>query len=94
MEIKILKNEEGYLKMNIRDVDPHTMFNLLREELIKDTKVDFAGYWRNESFYESLIFQVKMKNKSDDPVQAINSALERIGTFTQEFIDLCKAKIE
>ena len=94
MQIKILKKEEGYLKMNIKDADPHTLFNLLREELIKDDKVDFAGYWRNESFYESLVFQVKMKEKSSDPIQAINSALERIGVFTQEFIDLCKAKIE
>ena len=52
MYINILKNEDGYLKLNIKGTDPHTLFNLLRDELIKDDKVDFAGYWRDESFYE------------------------------------------
>ncbi|MCK4895263.1 MAG: hypothetical protein KAS47_00530 [Candidatus Heimdallarchaeota archaeon] len=94
MRIKILKNEEGYLKLSIKDTDPHTLFNLLREELLNDKKVDFAGYWRDESFYESLLFQLRMKAKTSDPVQAINDALERIGVYTKEFIDLCKAKIE
>jgi len=94
LQIKILKNEEGYLKLSIKDTDPHTLFNLLREELLHDSKVDFAGYWRDESFYESLVFQLRMKAKNSDPVQAINDALERIGVYTKEFIDLCKAKIE
>ncbi len=94
MQIKILKNEDGYLKLNIKGTDPHTLFNLLREELLNDKKVDFAGYWRDESFYESLVFQLRMKAKTSDPVQAINDALERIGVYTKEFIDLCKAKIE
>ena len=94
MQIKIIRNEDGYLKLNIKDTDPHTLFNLLREELLNDDKVDFAGYWRDESFYESLIFQLRMKSKTSDPVQAISRALERIGVYTKEFIDLCKAKIE
>ncbi|MHA1200984.1 MAG: RpoL/Rpb11 RNA polymerase subunit family protein [Candidatus Heimdallarchaeaceae archaeon] len=94
MQIKILKNEDGYLKLNITDTDPHTLFNLLRDELLNDDKVDFAGYWRNESFYESLIFQLRMNKKTSDPIQAINEALERIGVYTKKFIDLCKAKIE
>jgi len=94
LQIKILKNEDGYLKLNITDTDPHTLFNLLRDELLNDDKVDFAGYWRNESFYESLIFQLRMNKKTSDPIQAINEALERIGVYTKKFIDLCKAKIE
>ena len=94
MQIKVIKNEEGYLKLNVKDTDPHTLFNLLREELLNDNKVDFAGYWRDESFYESLIFQLRMKSKTADPIQAINAALERIGVHTKEFIDLCKAKLE
>ncbi len=94
MQIKIIKNEEGYLKFSIKNTDPHTLFNLLREELLKDTEVDFAGYWRDESFYESLLFQLRMKKKTSDPAQAINEALKRIGVYTKEFIDLCKAKIE
>ena len=94
MQIKIIKNEEGYLKISVKDTDAHTLFNLLREELLNDNKVDFAGYWRDESFYESLVFQLRMKAKTADPVQAIYAALERIGVYTKEFIDLCKAKIE
>ena len=94
MQIIILKKEEGYLKLNIKGTDPHTLFNLLREELLNDKKVDFAGYWRDESFYESLVFQLRMKVKTSDPIQAINDALERIGVYTKEFIELCKAKIE
>ncbi|OLS33216.1 MAG: DNA-directed RNA polymerase subunit L [Candidatus Heimdallarchaeota archaeon AB_125] len=94
MQINILKQEKGYIKFNIRATDPHTLFNLLREELLKDTEVDFAGYWRDESFYESVVFQVKMKKKTGDPVVSINSALERLEQQSKEFVDLCKAKIE
>lgn len=94
MQINILKKEQGYIKFNIRATDPHTLFNLLREELLKDTEVDFAGYWRDESFYESVVFQVKMKKKTGDPVVSINSALERLKQQSKEFVDLCKAKIE
>jgi len=94
LQIKIIKKEEGYLKLNIKDTDPHTLFNLLREELLNDTEVDFAGYWRDESFYESLVFQLRMKKKTSDPAQAINDALKSIGFYTNEFMDLCKAKIE
>jgi DNA-directed RNA polymerase subunit L len=94
MQINILKQEPGYLKFNAKQTDPHTLFNLLREELLQDEEVDFSGYWRDESFYESVVFQVKMKKKTSDPVVAINKALERLGKQSQEFIDLCKAKIE
>ena len=94
MRINILKQEKGYIKFNIKATDPHTLFNLLREEMLKDTEVDFAGYWRDESFYESVIFQVKMKKNTGDPVAAINSALERLEQQSKEFVDLCKAKIE
>ena len=94
MQINVLKQEAGYIKFNVKQTDPHTLFNLLREELLKDTDVDFSGYWRDESFYESVVFQVKMKKKTSDPIVAINSALERLGEQAQEFVDLCKAKIE
>jgi len=94
MQINVLKKEKGYIKFNVKKTDPHTLFNLLREELLRDETVDFAGYWRDESFYESMIFQVKMKKKTSDPVQAINGALERLEKQTNEFVDECKAKIE
>ena len=92
MEIKVLKKEPGYIKLNIRDTDPHTLFNLLREELLKDSTVDFAGYWRNESFYESIVFQVRMKKKTDDPMTAINNALDGLQTQTNDFITVAKTK--
>ncbi|MHA1212504.1 MAG: RpoL/Rpb11 RNA polymerase subunit family protein [Candidatus Heimdallarchaeota archaeon] len=94
MQINILKQEAGYLKFNVKQTDPHTLFNLLRDELLQDGEVDFSGYWRDESFYESLVFQVKMKKKTSDPVVAINRALGNLSEKTQEFVDLCKAKIE
>jgi len=94
MYINILKQEQGYLKFNIKATDPHTLYNLLREELLQDTEVDFAGYWRDESFYESVVFQVKMKKKTGDPLVSINSALNNLEQQSKEFVDLCKAKIE
>ncbi|MFW9852344.1 MAG: RpoL/Rpb11 RNA polymerase subunit family protein [Candidatus Thorarchaeota archaeon] len=94
MDIKILKKDPGYIKLSIKKTDPHTLFNLLREELLKDQNVDFAGYWRDESFYESVVFQVKMKKKTADPVDAINDALGRLEVEVKDFIELCKAKIE
>ncbi len=94
MLINILKKEQGYIKFSIKATDPHTLFNLLREELLKDAEVDFAGYWRDESFYESVVFQVKMNKKTADPIVSINSALSRLEKQSKEFVDLCKAKIE
>ena len=94
MEIKVLKKDKGYIKLNVKQTDPHTLFNLLREELLKDDTVDFAGYWRDESFYESVVFQVKMKKKTTDPIPAIRSALDRLQKQTNDFIKSCKAKIE
>ncbi len=94
MEIKVLKKDKGYVKLNIKQTDPHTLFNLLREELLKDDTVDFAGYWRDESFYESVVFQVKMKKKTTDPIPAIQSALDRLQNQTDDFIKSCKEKIE
>ena len=94
MQIKILKKDKGYVKLNIKQTDPHTLFNLLREELLKDDAVDFAGYWRDESFYESVVFQVKMKKKTADPIPAIHSALDRLKKETDDFIKACKDKIE
>ena len=94
MQVNILKQEAGYIKFNVKETDPHTLFNLLREELLQDDEVDFSGYWRDESFYESLVFQVKMKKKTSNPIEAVNRALERLEKQAQEFIDLCKVKIE
>ncbi|MHA1302280.1 MAG: RpoL/Rpb11 RNA polymerase subunit family protein [Candidatus Heimdallarchaeaceae archaeon] len=93
MDIKILKKESGYIKFNIRGTDPHTLFNLLRVELLKDPDVDFAGYWRNESFYESITFQVRLKDESKDPIEVINKALEGIREQTEEFIAVTKEKL-
>lgn len=93
MDIKILKKEKGFIKFTVKKTDPHTLFNVLREELLKDDQVDFAGYWRDESFYESVVFQLKMKKESSDPVQAIYDALARLESSTKEFISVCKAKI-
>lgn len=89
MNIKILKHEPGYVKLNIRGANPHTLFNLLREELQQDPEVDFAGYWRNESFYQSIIFQVRMKGEQD-PMEAVYSALDRIKEKAQDFIEACE----
>ena len=94
MQIKVLKKEKGYVKLNIKQTDPHTLFNLLREELLRDDAVDFAGYWRDESFYESIVFQVKMKKKTAATITAIHSALDRLKIQTNEFIKACKEKIE
>ncbi|MHA1222063.1 MAG: RpoL/Rpb11 RNA polymerase subunit family protein [Candidatus Heimdallarchaeaceae archaeon] len=93
MEIKILKEDEGYIKFTVKKTDPHTLFNVLREELLKNEKVDFAGYWRDESFYESVIFQIRMKEKTSDPIQAIYEALDKLKEQTNEFMDVCKLKI-
>ncbi len=93
MEIKILKQENGYIKLNIRNTDPHTLFNLLRVELLKDPDVDFAGYWRNESFYQGIIFQLRLKDENKDPIEVINNALEKIRKQAEEFVEISKAKL-
>ncbi len=93
MEIEIIKQEPGYIKFNGKFTDPHTLPNLVYSELLEDEDVDFAGYWRDKSFYESYIFQVRMKKEEMDPVDAINRALDRINEISETFIDVVKSKI-
>jgi len=90
MKIEVLKKEGGYIKLNIKGTDPHTLFNLLHEELLKDPEVSLAGYWKNESFYDSIILQVRMIDEKMDPMEAIYRALERIREKTTEFIEVAK----
>jgi len=90
MKIEVIKKEDGYIKLNIKETDPHTLFNLLHEELLNDPKVSLAGYWKNESFYDSIIFQVRMVDEKLDPLEAIYRALDRIKEKALEFIEAAK----
>ncbi len=60
MEIKILEKADNYLKLRIND-EPHTLYNLLKEEIIKNDEVLMCSYTRDQTFEETIVFQVELE---------------------------------
>ncbi len=83
MKINIQQQGDDYLRLQILD-DPHTLYNMLKEKCLERDDVLLCGYARDQTFENSLIFQIKTE-KGTNPVDVlIDSSRELIKT-TQEF---------
>ncbi len=83
MEIKLLEKKDDYLKLRIFD-EPHTLYNLLKEEVLKDDKVLMCGYTRDQTFEDTIIFQIKTR-EGENPVEIILDAARRLKEINEEF---------
>jgi DNA-directed RNA polymerase subunit L len=83
MEIKVQVIEKNYIRFQIRE-DPHTLFNLLRILTLEEDGVVLAGYARDRTFEDSLIFQIRTEGKTD-PKDALIKASRKLIENTQQF---------
>ncbi|MDH5403260.1 MAG: DNA-directed RNA polymerase subunit L [Candidatus Heimdallarchaeota archaeon] len=83
MNVKIQILEPDYLRMQIKE-DPHTIFNLLRVLALEEEGVKLAGYARDRTFEDSVMFQIRTDG-SVDPRDAIVNAARKAIELTEQF---------
>lgn len=83
MQINISVLEENYLRFQVKQ-DPHTLFNLLRILALEEEGVTLAGYARDRTFEDSLMFQIRTEGDVD-PREALIRAARRITEISQQF---------
>ena len=89
MKITIQTYEEDYMRMQIKE-DPHTLFNLLRTVALEEKGVILAGYARDRTFEESLMFQIRTDGSVDPKdvlIQAARKVVEMANQFKTAFED-------
>lgn len=83
MQITIQIYEEDYLRMQIKE-DPHTLFNLLRIVALEEKGVVLAGYARDRTFEESLMFQIRTDG-TVDPKDVLIAAAKKVAEQAIQF---------
>lgn len=83
MKIMIQSLEKNYLRMQIKD-DPHTLYNLLRIVTLEEEGVVLAGYARDRTFENSVMFQIRTEGDVD-PKDALISAARKVADMATQF---------
>lgn len=83
VKISIHSLEKNYLRMQIKD-DPHTIYNLLRILALEEEGVTLAGYARDRTFEDSLMFQIRTEGDID-PKDALIRATRKISEIAKQF---------
>ena len=89
MQIKVQAMEKNYIRFQVRE-DPHTMFNLLRILTLDEDGVVLAGYARDRTFEDSLIFQIRTEGEvkpQDVLIQAARKLIDNTQQFKKAFED-------
>jgi|TARA_Y100000034_G_C6893287_1_gene411373 DNA-directed RNA polymerase subunit L len=84
MEVKILEEEKGFIKIEIIGED-HTLANALRKELWNDSHVKVAGYNIDHPLVGNPVLIVETDGK-EDPKKALNSAVDRLKKKNSELL--------
>jgi len=85
MEIEILLDDKTELKFKIKG-ETHTIANMLKDELLMDSSVKFAGYNIEHPLKNEAIFDIKTNRKEAKKVlkEAIERLKKKIDTFEDE----------
>ena len=83
MQISIHSLEPNYIRFQVRD-DPHTLFNLMRMIALEEKGVVLAGYARDRTFEESVMFQIRTEGKVD-PREVLVKSARKISEMAQQF---------
>ncbi|MBW2988158.1 DNA-directed RNA polymerase subunit L [Candidatus Woesearchaeota archaeon] len=87
MELKILEDKKKLLRFEIKG-EGHTLCNALKNELIKDSNVEYATY--NIAHPLIGIPEMIVKTKQGTPRDAIIKAIERLRKRNKSFISAFK----
>ena len=88
MNITILKEKGNEIKFKFEDDDIHSIPNLLVNELLKDSSVEFAGYNVPHPLKKEAIIVVRTKRK--DPKKLIVETVDKVLKQVKEFEKLIK----
>lgn len=83
MKITIKEKSDTYLRFQVKD-DPHTLYNLLKEVIVDAEGVKLCGYARDETFSESVLFQIRTE-EGYDPVEILLDSAQKIKEINAQF---------
>lgn len=83
MKVKVLKKTKNELKIEVAG-ETHTFCNVLQKALLKDKRVDLAGYNIPHPLTASPTFYIRTKTRSKPDV-ALRKALKAVEKDTAAF---------
>ncbi len=89
MQIRVQAMEKNYIRFQVTE-DPHTLFNLLRILTLDEDGVILAGYARDRTFEDSLIFQIRTEGDvkpQDVLIKSSRQLIENTQQFKKAFED-------
>ncbi|MBC7131172.1 DNA-directed RNA polymerase subunit L [Candidatus Bathyarchaeota archaeon] len=85
MEIKVLKKTDNELKIEVEGIG-HTICNLLQSQLLKDERVDAAGYDIPHPLASNPIIFIRTNGKAS-PKEVLLDAIARAREANRDFGD-------
>jgi len=92
LKIKILKNEERELELEVLDED-HTLGNLIEKILLEDPSVTFAGYKIPHPLRRSVMLTIRTDG-SKKPSEALIEAAMKAAKLSEEFKEAFNSAVE
>lgn len=84
MKIEAIKNEKGLLEFCIEG-ERHTITNLLRERLSKNSRVEFCSYRLEHPLDKKARFVVRADNPKKAAEETIKEIREEVAEFKKAF---------
>ncbi len=88
MEISVLKEEKGKLKLGIKG-ETHTFCNYLRKDLWSDQSIKTAGYNIEHSLTGHPVLMIETDEKAD-PKKVLQKTVDRLKKQNKELRDQFK----
>jgi DNA-directed RNA polymerase subunit L len=83
MKVKILKKLHNELKMEVKG-EGHTLCNVIQKALLKDERVDLAGYSVPHPLTSSPVIYVRTRGQSK-PETVLKDAIEEVHKESEAF---------
>ncbi|WP_309492631.1 DNA-directed RNA polymerase subunit L [Candidatus Hecatella orcuttiae] len=83
MNVLISKKGKNELEFELQG-ETHTLLNLLQKTLLKNKRVEFAGYRIPHRLVDAAVFYLKTTGNLE-PVEALSEAAEEIKNEAEEF---------
>jgi len=83
VKVKTLKKTSNELKIEVEGIG-HTLCNLLQQRLLKDKRVDLAGYDIPHPLFSNSVIYVRTKGNVK-PKEALLKAVEKSREMNEEF---------
>ncbi|MFH1329016.1 MAG: DNA-directed RNA polymerase subunit L [Candidatus Bathyarchaeota archaeon] len=92
LKVNLIKMDKNELKVEVEG-EGHTLLNILQKFLLKNEKVEIAGYTVPHPLDRKAILYVKTKGRIE-PSRAILEASEELKEETGEFLKIFKTSLK